>query len=222
MKLRDRLYRLAASIPIEGKHECRPRCDDGGPSIEPENKLDREICEKIYKLPGIGYYGPTKSSGTHLDQQRCDTPEEAIDLYKKYWLGGHGMACWREVNMNLCYWKEGWGTLMLPEPSRSIYDSRTLVQRMKDAGMAYCLWTVPSVSSVSWGWVAMFKRSVYPPSFQDLQHSIPAEGKEGVWVHRDEKQEVAIATAALMAYEGADQEFRDSLEFWSKQPLIEE
>lgn len=69
---------------------------------------------------GLGYYGPTKSKGGHLDQERFNTQAEALENYKKYWKGEHGCVCGADMDeddVDLCYWKDGWGTLTANRPA---------------------------------------------------------------------------------------------------------
>lgn len=209
--IRNKLLQLGYSIPSNLPHKCT-FCDSGkGPYIEPDRPVDRSIGEHIFKLPGIGYYGPTKEHGSHLDQVLCKTPQEAIALYEKYWRGSNGTICWKEVSLDLAFWEEGWGTLSLPDFSSSVFSSRKVVERMVAAGLSFSIWTAPSVSSVSWGWTAAFKNSVYPPEYKDLLAPTP-----GVWAHRDESEDMAICVAALKACEGMDNNFKQILELCSK------
>jgi len=184
-------------------HKCWSSGTGIGPFIEADRPLDRMIGEYIFKLPGLGYYGPTKEHGTHQDQIMCIKPDDAIELYKKYWKGRDGTACWQEVDIDLSFWKEGWGTLMLPKFSSSVYSSRTVVKRMVKAGMSFGSWTVPDYSSVTCGWTAVFRYGIYPPGPECLKVEAG-----NVWGHQDESEHVAICMAALKAYEGMNDNFR--------------
>lgn len=76
-------------------------------------------------FPGVGYYGPTKPSGGHTDQKRYDTKAEALEQYVKHWLGEPGCvngADMDEDDIALCYWKEGWGSLICPCPAGDCWD----------------------------------------------------------------------------------------------------
>lgn len=79
------------------------------------------LAAELRRLPGIGYYGPTKPKGMHLDNQRCNTKEEALALYEKHWtdtrqgfVNGKNMI---EDEIHLCYWKDDWGPLIVHQPA---------------------------------------------------------------------------------------------------------
>ena len=91
-------------------------------SLQAGPELDALVAEKVFQLPGIGHYGPTKRHGSHLDQKRCDTHEEAMALYREFWPEDREGVCatWKDINATLNYWKDGWGTLLIPDYSTDI------------------------------------------------------------------------------------------------------
>lgn len=184
-----KFYNMGAKLGKDERlHKCEGRC----PSVETDRPLDREIGEKIFRLKGIGYYGPTKESGDHTDYVLCKTGEEARDLYKKHWRGGIGFACWKEIDVKLDFWVEGWGPQFLPEFSTSLYDSEKVVERMLGASFSYSCYRVPSISSFAWGWTCSFRYGVQPPERM---------GAEDQWSSRSYKKPYAVCQAALLAYD---------------------
>lgn len=162
-----------------------------------DRSLDVWIGENIFMLPDIGYYGPTKKHGGHQDNVRCKSTEEALDLYKKYSSEAYDMAyC-------LCFWKAGWGPLVLPEFSSSIFDSEQIVRRMVQAGLSFDCWTVHDVSNRSWEWSVAFGKSIHTPQFYNTG--------EKQWTAKDKDKNKAICLAAKAACEGLGLEFRKSL-----------
>jgi len=85
-------------------------------------ELDKLVAEKVMGFLGVGYYGPTKSNGGHLDQEKFDTWEEALEAYRKFWpkatVKDHVEN--RDEEFHLSRWKEGWGTLNLDHYSTDI------------------------------------------------------------------------------------------------------
>lgn len=103
-------------------------------NLPPGRELDARIAKEVFKLPGVGHYGPTKRHNMHLDQKWCATHEEAMELYKEFWPdeGEQGRASWRDIDDTLAYWKEGWGTLCIPEYSTFIHDAWKVVEKLLD------------------------------------------------------------------------------------------
>lgn len=98
-----------------------------------DEELQRLAAELRRTFPGIGYYGPTKSGedrATHLDNKLCSTKEEALELYRKYWFRkAPGFCCGEEMteeDVDLCYWKDGWGPLFVPDPTQWVEQAQEL------------------------------------------------------------------------------------------------
>lgn len=96
-------------------------------------ELDALVAEKVMGLPGIGHYGPTKSSGRHLDFKRFDSHEEAIEQYKKFWPEGskRGHASWRNIDETLRWWQKDWGPRIIDDYSTCIMDAWEVVEKLE-------------------------------------------------------------------------------------------
>ncbi len=105
------------------------------PEVPAGPGFDAEIAHMLYGWSGIGHYGPPidGSPWAHKASVRYDTEEEARASYERIYVAktpeeNRGKATPSEMGFGLCYWKDDWGPLAVPEWSTDQYDAMNLLE----------------------------------------------------------------------------------------------
>ena len=116
--------------------------------------IDERIAVEVMGFRGVGFYGPTKPRGSHADQILCASAEKALALYRQHWPAAV-VRDHVEGRLSLSHWKDGCGTLMLDEYSTDIYAAWAVVEKMRERGWQFNIF---SPNSEGGEWEAEFSR----------------------------------------------------------------
>lgn len=127
-------------------------------TLKPGPEVDALVATKVMELKGVGYYGPSKPSGRHIDYTLCATREEALALYVKHWtIRQRGLQCGADMtveDIRPLYWKDGWGPHVYGEYSEDIAAAFEVVEKMwplmRDQGKDIVLTRARYVSGEVW------------------------------------------------------------------------
>lgn len=164
--------------------------------------LNKLVGEVVFGWSGIGHYGPPidGSEWEHLKSVRYDSYEEAYQAYSVYYdarppADNYGQATPDEMHYDQCYWKDGWGPLLMPDFSA---DEKSWRNKEDDSGAVYDAWLVVNrmlqrgyAPLIGWRTV----RDVWVAIFEPIDISVRGYG---YYYHKSIS--MAICCAALVTF----------------------